>query len=125
MSTVAELRAKRRQTSAFIAAQPTTIALIPVSKAKTASGGVVTAQVTPRAEQTLRLIDQSTAGGNLPGILRAGDGQQRKITHQLLGAYDAVMAVGDFWMDGNARLEILELLPFNGYERRAMVTRYG
>jgi hypothetical protein len=120
MSEIAELRAKRRQTTDFIAAHPTSLVLQTVSLSRTASGGELKGPAVPRLVQQLRLIDQSTAGGNTPGLIRAGDGAQRKVTHQLLGDWDAEMAVGD-----GGRYEILELLPFNGYERRAMVTRYG
>jgi hypothetical protein len=36
-----------------------------------------------------------------------------------------VMAVGDTWKVGSTRYEIMELLPDNGYERRARVMADG
>src|SRR3954447_8578303 len=125
MSLQAELRANRRNTSAFIASRPLRLTLTPVLLSKTGSGGIQSIPQRSRSVQTMRLIDQSSAGGNVPGLNRAGDGAQRKITHQLIGAYDSEMAVGDFWLADGARYEITELLPYNDYERRAMVTRYG
>lgn len=126
MSVSGELRAQRRVTSAFIAAQPISLTLNPVVLTKTASGGVVRGRTEPRDPQTLRLIDQSTAGGNNPGLLRAGDGAQRRVTHQLLGEYDSAMEVGDWWLGpGGARYEVVEMIPFNGYEKRGQVIRYG
>jgi hypothetical protein len=125
MSVQAELRAQKAITRAFILAQPSSIALQPVIVAKTASGGTTREHAAPREAQILRLIDQSTISGNSPGANRAEDGSQTKATHQLLGEYDATMAVGDWWESGGLRYEIVELLPFNGYERRAKVTQYG
>jgi len=125
MSVIAELRAQRKQTSSFIAAKPLSVTLTPSTRTKTSTGyGSVVG--TPRPTQTMRLIDQSTTLiGNNPGRLRSALGEERKITHQLLGEYDAFMEVGDFWVADGARYEVDELLPDNGYERRAKVVRYG
>lgn len=126
MSNESELVVNRKNTKAFIAARPSTLALIPVQKTKTASGGTTYSDLPPRAEQVLRLIQTTEAIGNVPGLLTSLDGRQLKVISQLLGPYDAEMAVGDHWMDENGkRCEIGELLPYNGYERRAQVIRYG
>jgi hypothetical protein len=125
VSTVAELRANRRVTTAFIDAHPIIVALNPVSRSRTASGGEIIGQAPPRDEQTMRLVDQSSAGGNNPGDVRASDGSQRKYSHQLVAAWNAEMAVGDWWTQDGARYEVMEIMPFNGYERRGMVTRFG
>lgn len=126
MSVESELRNNRKNTSAFISAHPITLSLVPVESTRTPAGGITLTSAPPRAKQTFRLIDQSSTGGNNPGLIRAGDGAQRKVTHQLLGAYDAEMAVGDYWLDAaGVRYEIVEMLPDNGYERRGQVYRYG
>lgn len=126
MSVTGERNAQRRVTAAFIASAPLVLALRPANLTKTASGGTVRGPSEPREEQTFKLIDQSSAGGNNPGLLRASDGAQRRVTHQLLGAHDAVVEVGDWWLgDDGSRYEVAELLPFNGYERRGQVIRYG
>lgn len=113
----------RRNTLAFIAARPTDIALIPVAVTQTASGGKAKGDLPARPVQTLRLIEQTTSAGNNPGRVPAGsgDGHQLRTTWQLLGPYDAQMAVGDHW----DVYQIEEILPYNGYERRARVVEYG
>jgi hypothetical protein len=124
MSIETELRINRRNTLAFIAARPTVITLIPVEKVKTPSGGTRLQDLPPRTAQTLRVIDQNSHTGNVPGLLTSTDGRQLKAVFQLLGPYDAVMAVGDHWAgEGKERFEIAEMLPFNGYERRGGVVR--
>lgn len=126
MNGLAELYAQRRVTTDFIASNPTSLALIEAGKVKTAAGGTVRANGPTRVAQTFRVIDQSTASGGVPGPLRTADGVSRRATHQLLGAWDADMAVGDHWIgtDGK-RYEIVEVLPENGYERRGRVIAYG
>jgi hypothetical protein len=124
MSIETELRINRKNTIAFIAARPVTVVLVPVEKVKTASGGTRLQDLPPRAAQVFRLLDQNSTTGNVPGILTALDGRQLKAVFQLLGAYDSEMAVGDHWAgEGKERYEIGELLPYNGYERRAQVIR--
>jgi hypothetical protein len=124
--TASELRYQMRNTAAFIAADVSTLVLIPRLTTKNASG-YSTVDGTPRRPQRFRLIDQSSSVvGNEPGRLRSSEGQQRKATHQLLGFDDCEWAVGDYWTDEiGGRYEIDELLPDNGYERRAKVIRYG
>lgn len=125
MSNATEILLQKRATALFIAANPLALALTPVTRVKTGTGFSQTPG-TPRPTQTFRLIDQSSVVvGNEPGRLRSSEGQERKITHQLLGTFDCEMAVMDFWLSPGARYEIDEILPDNGYERRAKVIRYG
>lgn len=115
----------RRQTDAFIEANQFQVALIPREPVKTGTGTTLVDQ-TPRLLQTFRLIDQSTPTGTQPGTLIGADGRQRKVEFQLLGQYDAQMGRYDYWVDSDGvRLELAEVLPENGYERRAQVVRYG
>lgn len=125
MSSASEIAWKQRGTDQFIAANPITLILIPKVEVKTGAGGKVATDGPPRMPQALRLIDQATASGNVPGRFRAQDGQQRRATFMLLGSWDAVMAVGDHWTVNGKRYEITEMLPDNGYEQRGMVTYYG
>lgn len=120
-----ELAAQRRITRAFIAAHPVSVTLIPRSVVKTATGTKLVDQPA-REPQTVRLIDQSAAGGTTPGVVTSADGQQRKVEFQMLGAFDAEFGLHDYWLDSaGVRLEVAELLPYNGYECRAQVVRYG
>jgi hypothetical protein len=122
-----EININRRNTHSFILARPSSIALIPVTATKTASGGTQRADAPPRETQTFRLIEQTTTSGNAPGRLPASDGHQTRVSWQLLGEWDAVMAIGDHWTDpkSGAGYKVEELLPYNGYERRARVVAYG
>jgi hypothetical protein len=121
-----EQNVNRANTAAFIAARPSSIVLIPSVRTKTASGGTRSTDGTPRAAQTLRIVEQTTNAGNTPGRLPAGDGHEKRVSWLLLGAWDALMDVGDRWTDAfGAGYQIEELLPFNGYERRARVVEYG
>lgn len=120
-----ELAAQRRITKAFIAAHPVQVVLIPRVPTKTGTGTKLVDQAA-RPAQTVRLIDQSAAGGTTPGVVTTLDGQQRKVEFQMLGTFDASFGLYDYWLDSNGvRLEVAELLPANGYELRAQVVRYG
>lgn len=126
MSVESELEWKQRGTVQFIAANPVTLVLIPSVETKTPAGGKVSTDGPARLPQVLRLIDQSTPAGSVPGLLRAQDGAQRQASHMLLGAHDSLMAVGDHWTGADGkRYQVKELLPFNGYEQRGMVVCYG
>lgn len=125
MSAETEIAWKRRGTQQFIDANPYAVILIPTIEIKTAAGGKVSTDGSPRLPQILRLIDQATASGTVPGRFRAQDGQQRRATFMLLGPWDAEMSVGDHWTVDGKRYEITEVLPDNGYEQRGMVTYYG
>jgi hypothetical protein len=120
-----ELAFNRHQTGDFIAANPITLILIPKVEARTAAGGKVSADGPARLPQTLRLIDQGSGSGSVPGPIRAADGLQRRATHMLLGMWDAVIQQGDHWTSGGKRYEVLEVLHDNGYEQRGKVICYG
>jgi hypothetical protein len=120
-----ELVVNRRNTAAFIAKRPLVVDLIPQARTKTASGGFKFEDLPARPTQTLRLIEQASAYGNSPGLLQASDGKQRRVQFQLLGTFDATIGVYDYWLADGVRYEVAELLPYNGYERRGQVIRYG
>lgn len=120
-----EVQMNRRMTAAFIDANPIDVTLVPRVAVKTGTGTTLQDQF-PRPSQTFRLIDQSAVGGTTPGTVVGTDGRQHKVEFQLLGNYDAMLAKYDYWVDSDGvRLEVAELLPDNGYERRAQVVRYG
>jgi hypothetical protein len=125
MSVASELAVNRRNTLRFIAARPIVLRLTTTVTNRTETGGVALSDGPLRTAQTLRLIEQASAYGNSPGLLPAQDGKQRRVRFQLLGAYDSEIAVGDHWIDAGVRFEVVELLPFNGYERRGQVVQYG
>lgn len=125
MSIAGELAVNRRNTRMFIVARPLELALIPQARTKSASGGFKYEDLPMRATQTLRLIEQASAYGNSPGLLQSSDGKQRRVQFQLLGQWDSVIGVYDYWIADGVRYEVAELLPFNNYERRGQVIQYG
>lgn len=120
-----ELRLYRKGTLAFIAANSIVLRLIPRTRVSSGTGSRLVDEL-PRVEQTLRLIDQTRSFGPEPGTVLTGDGQQRKAEFQLLGMYDAVIGLYDYWVDDKGiRFEVGNLVHYNDYEVRAQVVRYG
>lgn len=112
-------------TKAFIDANPVWLTLVPHTREKTGTG---TRYIpgTPRPMQKLRLIDQSSTSGPQPGAVAGSDGIQRRVEYQMLGLPDAEIGKYDRWQDAHGIWwEVADLLPDNGYERRAQVVRYG
>jgi hypothetical protein len=121
----AELEVHRSNTRYFISVNPTSLVLIPRTRV-ISSTGVTLVDGAPRAAQIVRLIDQSSTSGPQPGEARASDGKQRTVQYQLLGEHDAVWGLYDHWRDAQGvHWEIADMIPDNGYERRARVVRYG
>lgn len=113
---------QRRITQAFINTRPVSVSLQPTQRVKTSSGGYRMDRTAPqRSEQVFRLIEESAP--RFAAVTE--DGRQRDQYFILLGAWDAVMAVGDtFTLDGDD-WTIDELYPDNGWERRARVIRHA
>lgn len=126
MSRAAELRLQRRNTVEFISWNPKKIALTPQEHVRTNTGGYQIQKGTPRAEQTFRLIDVSSATmPNLP-TQRTVDGEERSVQYFLLGVWDCEMSEGDFWTEDRTHWEITHVFPdVNQYERRAVVVHYA
>jgi hypothetical protein len=120
----AELKYQRGITAAFIAANPTTIVLIPRTRLKDGSGMRLVSG-TPRAAQIFRLIDQSSERSPQPGVVQTSDGRERLIDFFLLGAYDTTVQLWDYWTDAQGQLEVAQLFPWNQYEVRAAVVRHA
>jgi hypothetical protein len=117
-----ELAAKRDQTVWFIAAHPAWLTLTPVKKERSSSGGTHYVNLPPRPPQKLRLISMSAS--QKPTI--TDNGIEREIDLTLLGPWDAQIDIGDWWRDGEGLYyEVLEMVPFNGYEVRALVVKKG
>jgi hypothetical protein len=71
-----------------------------------------------------KLIMQSPAGSAIEQ--RTEDGTERQVDFVLLGEWNAVIAVGDWWEDGlGNRWEVRALIPGNNYESRAVVEAHG
>lgn len=119
-----ELAVNRLNTSAFIAAAPTIVTLIPRTR-----DGYDWSDGTARPGQIMRVIDQSSttdpSGGPAPGAAKVTDGIEADVAQTdffLLGEWDAEIAVHDWWTDSTGRQwEVLDMFPPNGYETRAVV----
>lgn len=120
----AELAVNRLNTNAFIAGNPAAVTLIPRVMHRSGSGSRWE-EKDPRPLQIGRLIDQTAIRGASANE-RGDDAHQRKDEFQLLLPWDAEVELNDFWLDADGvRYEVAGILPYNGYERRAAVTRFG
>lgn len=117
------LDVNRRVTLAFIDQNPVDIALIPRSSGRTATGGRLKTSEEPRASQRFSLIEPSDSGFRYPSS--TSDGSQYSVDFMLLGAYDAVMEKDDVFVYEGREYKLLEIMPDNGYEKRAVVVRHG
>lgn len=122
----AELKVNRANTTAFINANLSLVTLTPYVRVMSGTGSKMVAQP-DRPTQRARIIDQFggfvTAGGRQTGA----DATERQMEYQLLMEWDAVIGKYDRWTDDETgeRWEVWDLLPDNGYEKRAKVRRYG
>lgn len=114
----------RASTAAFIAENPTSIALIPAKGTSTLKpgGGYDFTPASPRNAQNFRLIPQA----DTEGIQEVEDsGVVRTFDYVLVGSHDAVVAIGDEWNDGSSRYRVTGIRPSNGYEVKATVVGMG
>jgi hypothetical protein len=107
-----ELPIHRLSTKAFIDADPTVITLTPRQEQMVA-GTKVFAPQPNRDPQTFKVIWTYDNG-----IYRqiGTPGGVHRFDFILLGEYDAVMAIGDFWKVGSQEFRIEYIFPSNGYE---------
>lgn len=117
-----ELALLRDQTEWFIACSPIDLIVTPVRRQKMNTGSVAQVNLPPRPRQRLRLISMSAS--QKPTI--TDDGIEREIDLTLLGPWDAQLDIGDWWRDGEGlHYEIVEMVPYNNYEVRALVVKSG
>lgn len=121
----AESDIHRKNTLAFIAANPTAVTLIPIQeKVRTASAGWTVQSGTPRSSQIMRIIEPSAR--STPATVKLQDGTERVVSFWLLGAHDAAVAVGDHWTEADGRSwEVGDIIRSNHYETRALVAERG
>jgi hypothetical protein len=122
MIAAGELAVQIANTEAFIAANPSSVVLIPRTKHMTGTGTQFV-DGSPRPPQTIRLIDQSTARNTWPGKVQTSDGVERLVDFILLGMPDVIVENDDYWKDSKGTLEVIQVYPSNQYEVRAAVIR--
>jgi hypothetical protein len=119
-----ELKVNRANTKAFIDAKPSDLVLIPQEKEPTKSGGFKLVPTTPRASQTMRIIELGT--NQSPPVLVLSDGKQREAEFWLLALHDAEVAINDYWVAEDGREWLVgDLVRSNAYEVRGLVTERG
>lgn len=117
-----ELDAQRRITKALIDHDPDsrTVVLIPRVRSTTPAGAPTDVDGTPRNPQRFKLslltYDQR------PTVTVAG--VERLVDYHLIGEHDAVVEVGDYWMDGTRKFEVVGFSHGFQYERKAFVIEH-
>lgn len=115
------LEAQRKVTAAFIADDPTTAALVPVTRVRTASGGFTNQDQPPRTPQTFKL--SLLAYDQRPTITLAG--VERRADFHLIGPHDMTSDVGDWWGDPEGTwYEIVGFTEGWDYMTKAFVVRH-
>lgn len=112
-----------RLTRAFIAADPVTITLTPRGLVPDGEGGRTRTALPPREPQVFTLIEPGNSGFQQP--ISDDTGEQYTVEFMLLGDPDVVMERNDVFTHEGENYKIREIMPFNGYERRAVVIRHG
>lgn len=126
-----ELEVNRKNTSAFIAVKPTTIALCPRKRIATPGGGFKYEDQPLRAPQTFRIIELGMQ--TTPPILTLTDGKQREAEFWLLGEWNAEVQIDDYWTEfannNTGRTDrtwiVGDVVRTNFYEVRALVAERG
>jgi hypothetical protein len=121
VASTAELTVQRALTAGLIANDPTTADLIPRVRAKVTSGGYTDTPGTPRAPQTFKL--SLLAYDERPTITIAG--VERIADYHLIGPWDMVIEVGDYWVDAeDIMYEVIGFSEGWEYETKAIVQRH-
>jgi hypothetical protein len=122
-SNAAFFRANRNLTHLYIAENPVEVVLVPNALVQTPSGGRDWLPGPARSSQTCRLIEST--GQQDPGSQKGADGFQVEQDYQLMLEWDATIGLHDkFTLQGRS-WDVIDLMPENGYERRAVVRRYA
>lgn len=115
------LELQRQMTAALIADDPTTAALVPVTRTKTASGGNSETPQTPRAPQTFKL--SLLAYDQRPTVTVAG--VERRADYHLIGPHDMEIAVGDIWFDDEGiKYEVIGMTKGWDYMIKAIIVAH-
>jgi len=114
----------RRATTAFIADDPTHIALNigRATSVEQPGGGYNHIPGGERDLQSFKIVAQDfdrTAKNETDGAISVNR------QYVMIGGWDSVAEVGDWWVDGGNRYTVTELMVANGYERKWLVDCQG
>lgn len=112
----------RRLTKRYIDHDPTTLVLTPHARSATGDGGYSLGPGTPKAPQKFKLV---AVINNWDGITRGEYADSRSWAYIVVGEYDADIAIGDTWNDGNTTYRITAILQASDYEIRCAATAFG
>ena len=115
------LLVQRKLTQEFIQMLPTTVVLTPNTRVRTPSGGYQKQPQAPRAPLTVTIIEP----GVDPQPTVTQDGIVRVVSFEVLGEWDAPMAIDDSFVHQGKDWEIVALFYNNQYETRAWVAARG
>lgn len=112
----------RHTTHAYIAEDPTTIALQRKVRVPKPGGGHDKAPIT-LDPQIFRIINQTSSDG----LSYSGNdgGEAHSFTYEMVGAWDADIEVDDTWTEANSQYRVDGIVPNNGYETRVYVTSFS
>lgn len=123
MSIEVEIRLQRKQTRAYIAADPLPVILSRSSLVRDPSGGYVRNTPTSLASQLMRL--DPTAANNAP-VRRTVDGIEISPEYVLLAEWNADIERGDWFYKSDVKYEIVFVDDTQRkYETRAEVANRG
>lgn len=119
LSTI-EISLHRKGTERFIESDPTTISLIPSTE--TWVGGTKTFGTgTVRTAQTFKII----WSGSQDGIVVGSETKARRFDFILIGKYNAIVQIGDYWTLNGQHFQVEWIAPSNGYEVKAGGSSHG
>lgn len=123
------VNALRKGTAVSIRIDSHPIALVPHTRVKK-PGGVW--DLEPQPARPVQNFSIEANSSTLSGIAGSGGGitaTEGATTHQwayeLVGTWDSVMEIGDTWTFGDTIYRVTAIQPFNGYERRGVVSAIG
>jgi hypothetical protein len=117
-----EIAEQRLITHLFLLAYGRPVTLLPRVRISDGAGGYIYQLQSPRATQTMKLIEfNSQAGQGQP--TPALTGIQRNIQYMLLGEWDAKIGIDDEFTLDNCSWVVKEHMPYNHWERRAIVNK--
>ncbi|AGT14029.1 head-to-tail stopper [Mycobacterium phage Rope] len=113
------LNALRKGTNIGLKIDSHTIVLVPHQKTHKGGGVYDNEAQTPRPPQQFS-VEQPSGG------LRTAEGALlHQWDYELVGAYNAAIAIGDTWTHNGMVYRVTTIMPDNGYEKRAAIVAVG
>lgn len=119
MTSESEVIAQTAVTSGFIAADPTTITLIPRVRTATSTGGWAYVDGAPRAPQLFKMSLLNY--DERPTFTLAG-GVSRRIDYHIIGMPTAIVELNDYWMVDTDKYEVVGFSEGHDYMVKAFVS---